>query len=171
MSEKNNQDEAPKLTRSLVDEAADKLKSLGPIPKEQQEVSKIDAIKLLRSQIKALQKKGYSMEQVAETLTECGIPITAATLSSYLNKTKKKTVSKTKQGSTAEVARDKIVPTSSPSSRPQHGQSQTRPSHHEQPSPRTGSHQAIDSGTDTEKPSNTTALPGTFQRKADIENI
>ena len=171
MSEKNNQDEAPKLTRSLVDEAADKLKSLGPIPKEQQEVSKIDAIKLLRGQIKALQKKGYSMEQVAETLTEYGIPITAATLSSYLNKTKKKTVSKTKQGSSAEVASDKIVPTSSSPARLQHGQSQTRSSNQEQPSPRTGSHQAIDSGTDTEKPSDDSESKGTFKLRPDIRDI
>ncbi len=54
------------------------------------DVSKQEAIKLLARDITGLQRKGYSLDQVAALLSERGIPINTGTLKSYMRRTKRK---------------------------------------------------------------------------------
>lgn len=53
-------------------------------------VSKQQAIRLLARDIARLQRKGYTLEQVAAVLSERGVDINAATLKSYLRRTKRR---------------------------------------------------------------------------------
>jgi hypothetical protein len=50
------------------------------------EVSMVRAIQLLAPDIRAIQARGYTMDQIAQMLTSSGIPIAATTLKSYLNR-------------------------------------------------------------------------------------
>lgn len=53
---------------------------------EAKEVSMVRAIQLLAPHIRAMKAKGYTMDHVARTLTNAGIPIAATTLRSYLSR-------------------------------------------------------------------------------------
>jgi hypothetical protein len=53
---------------------------------EANDVSMVRAIQLLAPHIRAMKTKGYTMDQVARTLTSVGIPIAATTLKSYLSR-------------------------------------------------------------------------------------
>jgi hypothetical protein len=53
---------------------------------EANEVSMVRAIQLLAPHIRVMKTKGYTMDQVARTLTSAGIPIAATTLKSYLSR-------------------------------------------------------------------------------------
>lgn len=53
-------------------------------------VSKQQAIRMLARDIAGLQRKGYTLEQVATLLSERGVEINAATLKSYIRRTKRK---------------------------------------------------------------------------------
>lgn len=50
--------------------------------------SKQAAVALLKKEIVALQKRGYTFEQIARFITEGGCEITSPTLKSYLQRTK-----------------------------------------------------------------------------------
>jgi hypothetical protein len=52
------------------------------------EVSKVQAIRILIPQIRAMQAKGYDWEAIARLLSEQGIAVTAVTLKSYLHQAK-----------------------------------------------------------------------------------
>jgi methionine synthase II (cobalamin-independent) len=67
---------------------AAKLKTMPVIEKKKQEHSKQDAIKVLAKEIAALQKRGYTLDQIAETLRGEGLDITTPTLKSYLQRIK-----------------------------------------------------------------------------------
>ena len=67
---------------------AAKLKTMPVIEKKKQEHSKQDAIKMLAKEIAALQKRGYTLDQIAETLRGEGLDITTPTLKSYLQRIK-----------------------------------------------------------------------------------
>jgi arginine repressor len=58
------------------------------IEKKKQEHNKQDAIKVLAKEIAALQKRGYTLDQIAETLRGEGLDITTPTLKSYLQRIK-----------------------------------------------------------------------------------
>ena len=64
---------------------AAKLKTMPVIEKKKQEQ---DAIKVLAKEIAALQKRGYTLDQIAETLRGEGLDITTPTLKSYLQRIK-----------------------------------------------------------------------------------
>jgi IS30 family transposase len=53
-------------------------------------VSKKEAVKLLSSAISQLQRRKYSMQQIAEFLTKGGLPISAPSLKSYLSMSRKR---------------------------------------------------------------------------------
>ena len=67
---------------------AAKLKTMPAIEKMKQEHSKQDAVKVLAKEITALQKRGYTLDQIAETLRGEGLDITTPTLKSYLQRIK-----------------------------------------------------------------------------------
>jgi methionine synthase II (cobalamin-independent) len=73
---------------------AAKLKTMPVIEKKKQEHSKQDAVKVLSKEIASLQKRGYTLDQIAETLRGEGLDITTPTLKSYLQRIK---VGKNKQ--------------------------------------------------------------------------
>ena len=67
---------------------AAKLKTMPAIEKKKQEHSKQDAVKVLAKEIAALQKRGYTLDKIAETLRGEGLDITTPTLKSYLQRIK-----------------------------------------------------------------------------------
>jgi hypothetical protein len=60
---------------------------LAKTPAPEKKLSKTDALRYLEHEIRKLQKKGHTMEDIAELLTESGIPTSRATLESALKKT------------------------------------------------------------------------------------
>ncbi len=65
-----------------------------------EEVTTVQAVRMLTSEIHAMQAKGYGLPAIAELLSENGVVVTAATLKSYLSQAKmagrKKSGTKTK---------------------------------------------------------------------------
>ena len=67
---------------------AAKLKTMPAIKKKKREHSKQDAVNVLAKEIAALQKRGYTLDQIAETLRGECLDITTPTLKSYLQRIK-----------------------------------------------------------------------------------
>ena len=86
-----------KYTTEQIEEIAKKLRGLPPVEKKQQELSKFEAIKSLAKEIAAMQKKGYSFEQIADTLKGLNLDITTPTLKSYLQRSKQGTTKRKAQ--------------------------------------------------------------------------
>ena len=83
-------------TKSQIEEFAKRLKELPAIEKD--EISKVDAFKNLRGEILLMQKKGYTLDQTAEALTQMGFDIKTQTLKAYLQKANpKKKLTKSEQ--------------------------------------------------------------------------
>jgi hypothetical protein len=84
-----------------------------------EEVTKVQAIRMLASQIHAMQSKGYGLVAIAKLLSEHGIGVTAVTLKSYLTQAKaaggKKKAPKRKQRQESDGARSDIPISTSPS--------------------------------------------------------
>jgi hypothetical protein len=75
-------------TVAQIEEIAGKLKLLPDIDPPQKDLTKADAVKMLAKEIKSLQKRGYSLEQIATSLKGEGLDISTPTLKSYLQKMK-----------------------------------------------------------------------------------
>jgi len=73
------------------------------------EVTKVQAVRMLVPQIQAMQSKGYSLGAIAKMFSENGIVVTTVTLKSYLNQVKpmrgKKGIRKSKQRRGVDEAR------------------------------------------------------------------
>jgi hypothetical protein len=67
-----------------IEELKSHLASLPPVDPTTREITKLEAIRRLTSEIAALQKKGYRIDEVAQFITERGVAITGATLKQYL---------------------------------------------------------------------------------------
>lgn len=65
-----------------------KIKEAPEVSKEKRHVSKQEAIRELKRDIKAMQKRGYTLDDIAKFLTDGGMQITTPTLKSYLQRTK-----------------------------------------------------------------------------------
>lgn len=91
---------------------AAKLKTMPVIEKKKQEHSKQDAIKVLAKEIASLQKRGYTLDQIAETLKGEGLDITTPTLKSYLQRIKagKNKGQKEPQKETQKEQKNKMTP-------------------------------------------------------------
>ena len=74
-------------TIAQLDSIAAKLRALPPIDK-QRKVSKQAAVKRLTKEITALQKRGYTLEQIADALRGEGLEISTRMLSTYLQRAK-----------------------------------------------------------------------------------
>lgn len=69
-------------------EIAAKLKAMPVVEKKKREHSKQDAVRVLAKEIAATQKRGYSLDQIAETLRGEGLDITTSSLKSHLQQIK-----------------------------------------------------------------------------------
>ncbi len=96
-------------TAAQVEEIAGKLRALPAIEPPPKDLTKQEVVKMLAKEIKSLQKRGYSLEQIASSLKGEGLDISTPTLKSYLQRTK--TASKPKA---ALSERKKLGSTSSP---------------------------------------------------------
>jgi methionine synthase II (cobalamin-independent) len=75
-------------TVKQVEEIASKLRALPAIEPPPKDLTKSDVVKMLAKEIKSLQKRGYSLEQIASSLKGEGLDISTPTLKSYLQKAK-----------------------------------------------------------------------------------
>ena len=65
-----------------------KMKEAPEVAKEKRRVSKQEAIRELKRDIEAMQKRGYTLDDIAKFLTNGGMQISTPTLKSYLQRTK-----------------------------------------------------------------------------------
>ena len=77
-----------KFTGQYIETLAAKLRDMPPVDKSKQEYSKQVAVKLISKEIHAMQKRGYTLARIAETLSAEGFSIGTATLRSYLQRAK-----------------------------------------------------------------------------------
>ena len=77
-----------KYTTEQLEAIATKLREMPPVEKKKQEHSKQEAVRLLSKEIAALQKRGYTLDQISETLRGEGLSIATPTLKSYLQRAK-----------------------------------------------------------------------------------
>jgi hypothetical protein len=82
------QGEPMKYTTEKLESIAAKLRDLPPPDKRRQEYSKQAAVGVLIREITALQKRGYTLVQIAEALRGEGLDIASSTLKTYLLRTK-----------------------------------------------------------------------------------
>jgi hypothetical protein len=76
------------FTVAQVEEIARKLRALPAVEPPPKDLTKSDVVKMLAKEIKSLQKRGYSLEQIASSLKGEGLDISTPTLKSYMNKAK-----------------------------------------------------------------------------------
>ena len=84
-----------KYTAEQVEAMAAKLRQLPPVEKKTQDFSRQETVKLLAKEITALQRRGYTLDAISESLRGVGLDILTPTLKNYLQRArpgKKKTV-------------------------------------------------------------------------------
>ena len=96
-----------KITLKAVEAIAEKLKTLPEQKPEERQIGKQEAIAVLKNEIEAVRRRGYSFEQIAEYLKGGGLDIGSAALKSYLARAKapskaNKVASKTKSKATTQ---------------------------------------------------------------------
>lgn len=77
-----------KITISLVEELRQKLEAQPPVDASKRQITKAEAIQLMSKEIKTLQERGYSLEMIARLISENGMKISKATLSSSIYRSK-----------------------------------------------------------------------------------
>lgn len=75
-------------TVAQVEEIASKLRALPAIEPPPKDLTKQEVVKMLAREIKSLQKRGYTLEQIASSLKGEGLDISTPTLKSYIQKAK-----------------------------------------------------------------------------------
>jgi hypothetical protein len=76
------------LTRAQIEQIAQKLRKMPQAPPAEVNVTKQEAVRLLEREIAGLQRKGYSLEQIVESLRGEGLDLTTPTLKSYRSRAK-----------------------------------------------------------------------------------
>jgi len=76
------------ITQEQIKQAQNVLKNLPA--KQSSAFSKQEAVQAMRKEIVALRSRGYDFAEIAVHLADCGIPISADTLKSYLRNPSKK---------------------------------------------------------------------------------
>jgi methionine synthase II (cobalamin-independent) len=77
-----------KYTKEQLENIAAKLRDMPPVEKKKQEHSKQEAVKVLAKEIAAMQKRGYTLDQISEALRGEGLAVATPTLKSYLQRAK-----------------------------------------------------------------------------------
>lgn len=75
---------APVLTLEAIEKLSDELRKAPDLPKAKRVLTKKEAVLALKPAIDELRNRGYSVEQVANLLTEKGMAITFGSLRQYL---------------------------------------------------------------------------------------
>jgi hypothetical protein len=75
-----------RLTRAQIAQIAEKARKMPPAPAAEVNVTKQEAVRLLRPEIEGLQRKGYTMAQIAESFSGDGLELSTATLKSYMSR-------------------------------------------------------------------------------------
>ncbi len=78
------------FTRVQLEEIAVKLRAMPKLEPPPRDLTKQEAVKVLAKEIKSLRAKGYSMEQIANSLKGFGLDVSTPTLKNYLQKSKPK---------------------------------------------------------------------------------
>ena len=99
-------------TIEQIEQIAAKLRELPPLERQQRQVNKQEAVRLLAKEIQALRQGGYTLEQIADTLRGEGLELTTQVLKNYLQRPK--TTRKTTPG----ADHRKAPPAPKPESRP-----------------------------------------------------
>jgi len=76
------------LSRDQVEQLRSTLKAVPKAPAAGVDTTKQEAVKLLAREIEGLQRRGYSLEQIAEMLKGGGLVVSTPTLKSYLSRAK-----------------------------------------------------------------------------------
>lgn len=78
------------MSRTIADAEAlaAKLRALPALENKNRVIKKSDEIKILANEITSLQGRNYSLEQIAELLTQDGLVIGTGTLKNYLQRSK-----------------------------------------------------------------------------------
>jgi hypothetical protein len=77
-------------TVEMADRIAEKLRTLPPMDASKRRLRKQGVVQHLAREIAALQDRGYTLDQVAESLRGEGLEIATPTLKSYLQRSKQK---------------------------------------------------------------------------------
>lgn len=77
-----------KYTTEQIDTIAAKLRDMPAAEKPSQQYSKQEAVGLLIKEIQGLQKRGYTLAQIAEALRGGGLDIATPTLKNYMLRNK-----------------------------------------------------------------------------------
>jgi hypothetical protein len=75
-------------TAAQVEEIASKLRAMPVIEPPPKDLTKQEVVKMLAKEIKSLQKRGYTLAQIATSLKGEGLDISTPTLKSYLQRVK-----------------------------------------------------------------------------------
>lgn len=75
------------LNISKIEELRDMLKAMPEAEKPAKELSKREAVQMLSTEMRELQKRGYTIAQIAEALKGGGLEIASSTLKNYLQGT------------------------------------------------------------------------------------
>jgi hypothetical protein len=76
-------------TIEQIDQVGAGLLALPPLDASKRKLDKQAAVRRIKDQIATAQQRGYTLEQIAQNMTELGIQITTPTLKSYLQRAKK----------------------------------------------------------------------------------
>jgi hypothetical protein len=76
------------LTRADIESFAEMLRSMPPPPPAAVNVTKQEAVKLLAGEIASVQRRGYTLAQIADALKGVGLDLTTPTLKNYLGRAK-----------------------------------------------------------------------------------
>lgn len=77
-----------KYTTEQLEAIAAKLREMPPVEKKKREHNKAEAVRLLAREITLMQKRGYTLDQISESLRGEGLDIATPTLKSYLQRSK-----------------------------------------------------------------------------------
>jgi len=105
-----------KYTSEQIDAIATKLRDMPAAEKRNQQYSKQEAIGLLIKEIQGLQKRGYTLAQIAETLRGDGLDIATPTLKNYILRTKPARKKQQAQATPAQTVQNKEKTPSKPAS-------------------------------------------------------
>ncbi len=77
-----------KYTIEQIEAIALKLRQMPPAEKKKRDFSRQEVVKALAKEITGLQRRGYSLEQISESLRGEGLDILTPTLKNYLQRSK-----------------------------------------------------------------------------------
>jgi hypothetical protein len=108
------------FTIESLDRIAAKLRALPPVDRSTRSLNKQEMVRRLAREIASLQRRGYTLEEVAESLRSSDVPITTPTLKSYLHRSKRSNATgsdRRRRRSIADTAASKGEPAASTADR------------------------------------------------------